>query len=476
MTESALLIRNAELLLADGSCSNADVRVRNTSIQAVGNLQAEPDERIVQANGCLLVPGLYDHHVHLASYAASLNSVRCGPPEVNSADELRACLHAQPGTDWLRGTGFHDSVLPDLDRQWLDRNGPDRPVRVQHRSGRLWILNSAGLDAINSAAAKLSPSEQRRIQSDDGRLYDLDRLVGKLIPKEPPDMRQASQRLAAYGITGVTDMTPTNDLKTWGWFGQLQASHQILQKVRIAGQQELSRVPACQGDERISLGESKIHLHDSALPELQTLINDIVRSHQDSRCVAIHCVTEVELVFALAAYREAGVRQGDRIEHASVVPTALVEQLLELRLGVVTQPNFVCERGDAYLQDIPSQEHAYLYRVASLVAAGVPVAFGSDSPFGSADPWVAMKAAVERLTLDGELLGALERIAPEQALGGFLGELADPFTQRTLTPGASADLCLLDQPWQQLRTNLSSSHVRMTFRDGEAIYSRDGII
>jgi hypothetical protein len=60
------------------------------------------------------------------------------------------------------------------------------------------------------------------------------------------------------------------------------------------------------------------------------------------------------------------------------------------------------------------------------------------------------------------------------ALKKFLGGLGDPFTLRTISPGEPADLCLLNLPWKDLCTDLASAHVRMTIRDGEMIYSRDG--
>ena len=62
---------------------------------------------------------------------------------------------------------------------------------------------------------------------------------------------------------------------------------------------------------------------------------------------------------------------------------------------VVTQPNFVAERGDQYLVDVPAAQHHELWRVATLTRAGVPVALSTDAPFGDADPWAAMRAAAD---------------------------------------------------------------------------------
>ena len=43
--------------------------------------------------------------------------------------------------------------------------------------------------------------------------------------------------------------------------------------------------------------------------------------------------------------------------------------LTDLGVTVVTQPNFVAERGDQYLTDVPAAEHHELWRVASLLKA-----------------------------------------------------------------------------------------------------------
>jgi predicted amidohydrolase YtcJ len=222
----------------------------------------------------------------------------------------------------------------------------------------------------------------------------------------------------------------------------------------------------------LSVGETKVHLHESDLPDFYDLSQIIRTSHDDGRSVAIHCVTEVELVFALAALQEAGILPGDRLEHASVVPPAVLTKIRELDLSVVTQPNFVLERGDAYLVDIPEHEHAWLYRCQTLMQNNIPVAFGTDLPFGNPDPWVAMRAATMRQTASGEILGLEERITPEEALRCFLGRLESPTRIRGMNIGEPADLCLLDSPWQVVRLELKSTRVQTTIRDGQVIYQR----
>lgn len=467
---TTVLIRQAELLDAHFNSSICDVRIKGGLVAALGDLTPGPDEQVLEGAGDLFLPGLHDHHVHLASFAASLQSVRCGPPAVSNEAELASALANAVGSGWIRGIGFHESVLQGLDRHWLDRYEPDRPVRIQHRTGRLWILNSTGLQEIAKLAAHLAPHEASRLSSEDGRLYDVDELLSSLTRQQPPDLAAASRQLAAWGVTGINDMTPSNDNAVWQWFSQCQANGEILQKVRLSGRPELSN---CTDSINLEVGETKIHLHDTDLPDFAELVETIVNSHKQNRHIAIHCVTEVELVFALSAFRAAGSRAGDRIEHASVVPPGLVEQLRELKLTVVTQPNFISERGDAYLDEIPENEHDYLYRVNTLIQADIPVAFGTDLPFGTPNPWLLLQAATDRRTKGNRYLGPLEKVSTEEAISRLLGSLHDPSLMRTIEIGMPADCILANRNWASMQSDFTSTEIRATLINGQIVYPRD---
>jgi predicted amidohydrolase YtcJ len=421
----------------------ADLRIEAGHVAAIGSLSPRGGEPVVDAGGAALLPGLHDHHIHLLSYAAALHSVRCGPPEVATEAELIEALarHAPNATGWVRGYGYHDSVAGAIDRHWLDRHGPHAPTRIQHRSGRLWILNSAAIEQLPEQVAA------------SGRLYDRDAQLRAWLPRSEPAVREASARLAAYGVTRLTDMTPTNDDDTARLIRSLGARGELLQDVLLAGRPDLD-----------TTGPTKVHLHESGLPPFDALCSIVARSHAQGRNVAVHCVTEAELVFTLAAIREAGPEPGDRIEHASVTPPDLLSQLEELGLSVVTQPNFVAERGDAYFSEVPRREHPWLYRARGFLDHGIPLAGGTDAPFGHPDPWRAMHAAVTRQTARGDVLGAEEALSPEEALALYLGP--------SITVGARADLCLLDVPWSTARDELSSARVRATIRGGRSIFDR----
>jgi predicted amidohydrolase YtcJ len=214
-------------------------------------------------------------------------------------------------------------------------------------------------------------------------------------------------------------------------------------------------------------GPVKLVVADHRLPALDELATAISGAHGAGRPVAIHCVSRPALLLALAAWDDVGSIEGDRVEHGSVVPIEQIGRIAELGLTVVTQPNFVAERGDDYLADVEPDEVVDLYRCASLRAGGVAVAGGTDAPYGHPDPWRAMTAAVDRRTPRGHVLGVAERLAPACALGLFLGAADAPGgPPRRVAVGGPADLCLLDRPLSAALAEPSSSAVRLTLCSG----------
>jgi predicted amidohydrolase YtcJ len=97
----------------------------------------------------------------------------------------------------------------------------------------------------------------------------------------------------------------------------------------------------------------------------------------------------------------------------------------------------------------------------------VPVAAGSDAPFGGADPWHVMRAATSRPDL-----GPGEAISGTTAIGLFLGTPAAPGRPRTVEAGQPADLVLLRVPPRVAARSLSSDLVAATFAGGTPIYTR----
>jgi predicted amidohydrolase YtcJ len=171
-------------------------------------------------------------------------------------------------------------------------------------------------------------------------------------------------------------------------------------------------------------------------------------------------VTAAAAALAVAAVDEVGPHPGDRIEHGAVLPLGLAARIAELGIAVVTNPGFVAERGDRYRIEVDAADVPDLWRCRSLLEAGVPVGAGTDAPFGRADPWAAMAAAIDRRTADGHVIGPKEALDPLRALDLFLSPLEQPGgPARTIEVGAVADLCLLATPLAEALADPGSAEV-----------------
>lgn len=389
-----------------------DVRTVDGTVAAVGpGLTPTDEDEVVDGEGGALIPGLHDHHLHLLALAADRASVDC-------SEDLGA-LASRGGEGWVRGVRARESV----DRHTLDRLVPDRPVRVQHRSGALWMLNSRALAEVAGALDDSPDVERDERGEPTGRLFRYDARLRPALPETDHGAGLAAVvgELRGLGITSVTDATPDLDAHAVDLLRGLPLP------VTLLGD------PGSDAPEKVVVGD-----HD--LPSLEALVARVRQARDRRHAVAVHAVTREALLLTLVALDEVGRHPGDRIEHAAVVPDPRA-----LRgLTVVTQPGFLADRGDDYLRDVHAADLPCLYRFGSLLDAGVDTLASSDAPYGPLDPWAVIAAAVERRTPAGAVLGPGERVDATTALAGYLRDAEG--RPRRVRPGQRTGLALLDRP------------------------------
>lgn len=466
----SLLLRDVEV-----RGHRTDVRVDGGAVTAMdAGLPHRSADVVLDGHGGALLPGLCDHHLHLHALAAVRQSVPCGPPAVPDRAALGAALRAAPPDrhGWVRGVGYTESVAGDLDAATLDGLHDSRPVRVQHRSGALWVVNSEGLARLGLAGTEPPHTPPPGVEHNThgrptGRLWRADAwLRAQLPPTAPPDLAGVGTALAALGITAVTDATPDLDATALRALAGSAGAGAVPQRIHLLG------VPlGADAPPGTTAGPYKIVLADSDLPALDELVDRIRTVHAVGRAIAAHCVTREALVLLLVARTAAGALPGDRVEHAAIVPPELIGELAGLR--VITQPGFLAHRGDDYLAQVPASDLDDLYRCASLIAAGVPLALSSDAPYGPLDPWTVMRAAVDRRTPAGAVAGPAERMSAAAALAAYLAPPHDPGgASRRIAVRGVADMVLLDRSLGDMLAAPSADAVVATVVGGRVVHHR----
>jgi predicted amidohydrolase YtcJ len=472
------------------------IAVRGPHIIAVGAEQQVrshigPTTTVVDGDGGIAVPGFHDAHCHFLSYARSRSWVDCrGMASIAQiADALRRAAERAPSGVWIRAYGYDDAALVDgrqPDRHDLDSAVPDRPVRVQHRTLHLDVLNSPALRA--QGLYELSdPHVEREEASGEptGRIYHGAELLHRAGPHGTTDelardVRAACDVLLSRGITSIQDASVTNGPDEWALFHRLaDQGHLCLRLYMMWGAAHWRERDAADPEsDMVRHGPVKLMI-DEASTDPREIRAGVVAANGMGHAVALHAVSEAEVAIALDALRDTPrlpAGRPNRIEHGAVICDDWLVELRAVGAMVVGQPALVYERGDHYRNAYPPECHGWLHRARSLLQAGIPYAASSDAPVTEPDPLLSITAARTRSTRKGSVLGQGEALTAKQALAAWtLGSARAVGAQQelgSLRPGMRADITVLDPSALQMPMPAPGGTVRATVMNGVLVWVR----
>lgn len=451
----------------------ADVLVRDGRVAAVapaGQLEgtgaagAEAVER-VDLDGRVVMPGLWDAHVHLTQWALvrrrlDLSGARSAAEAVALVRDRLAEGLPEPGTA-LVGYGFRDGLWPDVPTAaLLDAVAGEVPVVLVSGDLHCAWLSTAGLRFVGVDA---QPA---------GVLREAEWLPLAAVVDRVPDhladawVSDAAAAAAARGVVGVVDLEITDNLTAWrrrfaAGPGNLRIRAGVwtpwLDDVLAEGLRTGDVLPGTdglleQGPFKVvtdgSLNTRTAYCHDAypglTGPEAHGILSvppdELVplmrRAHAGGLRCAIHAIGDHANTLALDAFAASGARGS--VEHAQLLDDADLARFAALGVTASVQPEHALDDRDVADRHWAGRTgRAFPY--GALAGAGAVLALGSDAPVAPLDPWVAVAAAVSR-TRDGR-----PAWHPEQRIG-LAAALAASTDGHGLVPtaGAPADLVVLD--------------------------------
>lgn len=329
--------------------------------------------------GSVVVPGFTDPHLHLRAMAAA----RCSVGLSGSADraEVLHRLAIAPGDGWLRAVGWDEALdHGPVTRSDLDGACPHRPVVVHHATGYRAVLNTCALRALGTDPA---PDDDGERPSDHPTLAAVPRLGSAELGAA---LRAVGEELTAVGVVAAEDATATNDLAD---VADLSGAGLPVRVQAMVGADGAAAAPP---GTRVKI------IVDDATTTAE-LSEAIAAAHHRGQPVALHVVDIGPLQVALDALAGAPPspdRGPDRLEHVSLCLPEQVGAIARAGVAVVTQPAFLVHRSAKYRSEVSRVEQQWLYRVGSLLGAGVHVAASSDAPVVPAHPLGSVQAMVER--------------------------------------------------------------------------------
>ncbi|HEV2886604.1 MAG TPA: amidohydrolase family protein, partial [Jatrophihabitans sp.] len=461
---SALLVSGSEIAWLGDAGSAADLSA----------------ERTVDLAGALVIPAFVDAHFHTTDTGLSLSGLELGAAG-SLAEALQAVERAAraSGGRPLLGSGWDETRWPQgraPTAAELDRASYGGVVYLARTDAHSAVVSSALLASVPGIAGLDGYSA-------DGRLTKAAHHAARAVARSAITagqraelQRVALRQAASYGVAAVHEMagpeiSSAEDLaallalvaghgkggseaepypEVFGYWGELHGA---------AAAAELGAVGA--GGDLFCDGSIGSHTAGMLQPYLDLptggadargylrydtaeLAEHLIECTEAGLQGGFHAIGDAATGQVVAAMRLAAERLGSRIpaaghriEHAELIGD--VPALAATGLIASVQPAFDATWGGdhgMYAQRLGVERARRLNPLAEFAAAGVPLAFGADSPVTPVDPWGAVRAAVHPSN-------PAHALSPRAALtahtrGGWRAARADADGSGVLAPGAPA--------------------------------------
>jgi predicted amidohydrolase YtcJ len=526
-----LILTHAKILTLWEKTPQAEaLAVRDGHIVAVGSNDqvsnlADGDGQVIDLAGQTVWPGLTDAHLHLQNYAASLQFVDCETPTREEClQRVAARARETAAGAWIIGHGWNHNDWPEGygTAAMLDQVAPHNPVFLTAKSLHAAWANSQALALAGITAQTPDPHDGQFQRDESGAPSGilLEEAMGAVYDAIPDSssqeiasaIRKAQSRLWSFGLTGVHDFDARNCFRALQLLDQAgELKLRVLKGIMLDDLEQAIGLGLRTGfgGEFLRVGSVKCFADGALGPQTAAMIApyqgsadgygqlslDTERIYQIGQkavesglSLAIHAIGDRANREVIRAYRKIRVYEEEqhlahfrhRIEHVQLLDPGDMEQLAQLDIIASVQP--IHATSDMLMADRYWGERSrYAYAYGSLLANHTRLAFGSDAPVESPNPFWGLHAAVTRRRRDGSpsedgwysqqrlpLMDALRAYTVQAAYAAGREE-----RQGRLAPGYCADLIVLPVDPRELPSQeLFAVRPTRTMVAGEWVWER----
>jgi predicted amidohydrolase YtcJ len=428
---------------------------------------ADGVDEVIDLDGALVTPAFTDAHVHTTATGLALTGL-----DLSSAPTLQAALArvrdfaaARPQDKVLLGHGWDASRWPGgrpPTRAELDEATGGRPLYLSRIDVHSAVVTTALLDLTPGLGPVDGP-----LTSDAHHAVRAAAFAAVTPQQRAEAQRTALAHAASLGIGSVhecagPEISSENDFTELLRLATEEPGPRVVgywaerAEEGIAKARELGAVGAA-GDLFVdgALGSHTACLHapytDAAHTGTAYLGAAEVATHVTACTEAglqagFHAIGDAAVTAVVEGVRAAAEKLGlariraarHRVEHAEMLTPETIAAFAELGLTASVQPAFDALWGGEdgmYAQRLGAERARTLNPFAALLRAGVPLAFGSDSPVTPLDPWGTVRAAAFHRTPEHRV--SVRAAFTAHTRGGWRAVGRDD--AGLLVPGAPAD-------------------------------------
>ncbi len=471
----------------------------------------------IDAAGRTLMPGFIDAHGHVIELGR--DALQLDLVGTSSLGELQQRLAAyaakHPAQRWILGAGWNQELWPAKKFPTaadLDAIVKDRPVVLERVDGHALVANSAAMQAAGVSPQTPAPPGGR---IENGLFVDNAKdLIDKAVPPPTPAeldeaLAKAEDILLGFGVTSVGSMsTALGDweaMKRAGDRGQLDVRF-LVYADELNLLKEVPRPTPWLYADRLRMVGIKFYA-DGALGSRGAWLKQPYADMPDTRGLQFHSDAELRALADTAAshgFQIATHAIGDaanaqvigtyewlngkygtdrrwRIEHAQILDCADLPRIGRAHIIASMQPTHqTSDRLMAEKRLDPARlKCAYAWQ--SMLRTGARLAFGTDFPVESPNPFPGLSAAVSREDVSGQPPGGwypAERVTFAEALSAYTrGAAYAAFAEDrigSLEPRKWADFVIVDgDPTKMNAQELARLKVLETWVGGQRVWSRE---
>ena len=521
-----------DLVLLNGKIFTSDARdpyvqalaIRGERITATGDSAkiqalAGPDTKQIDLGGRTVIPGINDAHNHLEIVPPhhidlELTSPDPAWPEMKAA-LAAAVLKAPKGTFIFGEMAWKIFRDPSVNRDTLDQIAPNNPVILETLTNHAWIMNSAALARTGIREDQPDPDGGRYERSPGGRLsgvireyavFDVERTFADQTSEADAlaELRKTLSAAVKWGITTIQDMsnsmppercvallermpTPIR-VRIMRMPGTTPAGRNINEGrpvphtsnalITVSGTKWMLDGVPLEGtfaprNDPATLNYFVLH-EQLTFPETE-LAAMLRESLQDHDQLVLHVSAYPAAAMMMNAMQSAGgtqiwANQRVRFEHGDGLTPDLIPQVKEMGIVVVQNPTHLAIANlNPDLRGVIEKTQTQPLR--SLLAAGIPVALGSD---GSTNPYLNIMLASLHPNRPSEAI-TREQAVIAYTLTSAYAEFAEK-DKGSLEPGKLADLAVLSQDIFTVgASDLPKTESLLTMVGGKIVYDAKAI-
>jgi predicted amidohydrolase YtcJ len=521
------------------------VAIRGGKIAAVGDDSAIERMRgmgtkVIDAGGKLVLPGFTDCHIHFMEGSAKLRwlSLEGAKNLAEIRNKLSSYAEQSPGEGWILGHGWNYGMFgPDKlpEKKDLDDLFPNRAVSLEGFDGHTYWVNSKALAIAGITRDTPNPPNGTIVRDPvtgeaTGALKES---ANDLIDRVRPPMTREEKLLALRAgmkwanQNGLTRIHAAGGHFLSADFGDLELYDEMRKRGDLSVRVQIAYFldpPALRPQDIEVIENARKRFSNDWLSAsvVKLRLDGVIESHTaamlepysddpsvkgtlfwepdkyeaavaelDRRGFQLftHAIGDYGVRTALDAYENAAVKNHKRdhrprIEHIETISATDIPRFGKLGVIASMQPLHSYPDADTlevWVHNVGPERASRAWAWKSIADAGGRLAFGSDWPVVTLNPWEGIQTAVTRQTTDGKPEGGFvpgQRLTVAQAIDGYT--LGAAFAGRretsegSLEIGKLADLIIVSQNVLDIApSKIANTKVLTTIVGGRLVYQAE---